>query len=129
VTNGVAPTIRNGKKWYEWVFKFGWGALVTVLMVAFYFGGRMETREVKQERCDRTVAPVVKQQDAITTILGAHVNLGGHPVMQARMNNVEARMNRLEGKTDEVLDGIDDIRMYLMTGTMPNSTIHREPPG
>jgi hypothetical protein len=109
----------NGKRWYEWGFRLAWAIIAAAVMVAFFMGGRMETPQDKQERIDRSLAPMSRQLEELRQDVRFHISTGGHAAMDQRVISIERRMEVMEQKLDILMQQVRDLHFYLIP---PHST-------
>jgi hypothetical protein len=112
---------KNGT--FEWLLavsqRLVWPVMAAMVMVAFWMGGRVETPQDKQERIDRSLAPMGRQLEEVRQDVRFHVSTGGHAAMDQRVISIERRMEVMEQKMDILMQQVRDLHFYLIP---PHST-------
>lgn len=134
----LMPVTEKGKiDWIAYV-RTGWPIIVALIMLVFWFGGRMETPAAKESRVkliagdmidkhlvatNSDLKQLLERMTRLETILIGYVEMGGNPQMHTRVERLEERMDStlaVEAEETEILRRMADA-IIEWTRQNPNS--------
>jgi hypothetical protein len=107
--DGLVPRSKNGKLDLLAYIRTTWPIILAVIGFVWWMSGRLETPSQKSERLRLILQPTmqtVERQIADTArlrgVVEAHMDLGGHAVMDQRMKRVESDITSIQLDIKEI---------------------------
>lgn len=91
----VLPHDSRGEIDWLGLVRTTWPVIVSVIIVALWFGGRMESDQQKQRRINASIAPVLVELKALHEEIDTHEGMGGHAEMLVKIGKVEGKLDAL----------------------------------
>ena len=91
----LLPHDARGEVDWLGLFRTTWPVLVAVILVALWFGGRMESADQKQARIDKSLEPIFTEFRGLHEEIDQHEGMGGHAEMLVKIGTVEGTIDAL----------------------------------